>query len=64
MFMAKRRKTVGELEAEIDDLREEVDELSEENEELELQLSAIGDLVNGDYTEGEEDDDPDGCEDE
>jgi predicted RNase H-like nuclease (RuvC/YqgF family) len=56
-FMAKRRKSVAELEAEVADLQEEVDELSEENEDLQTTLDDIGSLASGEEPEGEEPED-------
>ncbi len=58
-YMAKRRKTVAELEVEIADLQEQVEDLEGENESLQDQLDQIGDIVAGEEEDETEDDDPD-----
>lgn len=62
-IVAKRRKTVVELEAEVADLQEQVGDLEEENESLQGQLDQVADIVSSDEDE-EEDDADEGDEEE
>lgn len=57
-YMAARRKTVAELQAETEDLQEQVEDLEEENEGLQEQLDQIADIAGGEEEEeGEEGED-------
>jgi predicted RNase H-like nuclease (RuvC/YqgF family) len=60
IVMAKRRKTVAELEAEIDDLQDQVEDLESTNQELEDQLDAVADIVTPEEEEEEDEDDEQG----
>lgn len=59
VIMAKRRKTVAELEAENDDLRDQVEDLESTNQELEDQLDAVADIVSPEEEEVDEGDEDD-----
>jgi polyhydroxyalkanoate synthesis regulator phasin len=55
MFVAKR-KTVAELEAEIDELQDQVEDLECENEELQSTLDDIAGIASGEEEEADEED--------
>lgn len=52
--MARRRKTVDELEAELSDLQEQVSDLEEENDALQSRLDDITNIASGEDEEDEE----------
>jgi prefoldin subunit 5 len=58
------RKTTEDYRAEITDLKDQIGDLEEENDSLQTQLDAIANLATGDFENGEEDEDQDGCDDE
>jgi predicted RNase H-like nuclease (RuvC/YqgF family) len=55
MFVAKR-KTVAELEAQVEELRDEIEDLEGENEDLQSALDDIAGIASGEEEEADDED--------